>query len=72
MKDSKIKTIIVKKIIDDEYIESKEGEYFDENHYKKPNRHVLIGENVDVYKENGDLLLKIRRGVIAKNLRMQL
>ena len=66
MKDSKIKTIIVKKIIDDEYIESKEGEYFDENHYKKPNRHVLIGENVDVYKENGDLLLKIRRGVIGK------
>lgn len=66
MKDSKIKTIIVKKIFDDKYIESKEGEYFDENHYKKPNRHILIGENVDVYKENGDLLLKIRRGVIAK------
>ena len=32
MKDSKIKTIIVKKIVDDKYIESKEGEYFDEKH----------------------------------------
>lgn len=66
MKDSKIKTITVEKILDDEYIQSKEGEYFDENYYKKPNRHILIGENVDVYKKNGELLLKIRRGVIPK------
>ena len=32
-KSNKIKTIIVEKKMSDDYIKSKEGEYFDEKHY---------------------------------------
>jgi len=65
MIDSKLKRIFVKKILTDEQIQLKEGEYFDESYYQ--NNFILKEQNVDVYKEeNGELLLKVRRGVIPK------
>ena len=66
-----VKTLIVNKILSDDEIENKEGEYFDEDHYKGKNRYILKHGDYDVYKESikdENLLLKIRRNVIPKNL----
>jgi len=60
-----IKKIIVKKIMSDSEIESHEGEYFDEDFYKKPNRYI-IKNDCDVYTDSGKLLLKFRKNVIDK------
>ena len=58
-----VRKMIVSKILTDEYMMSKEGDYFQESHYK-----YIIKDDVDVYKENGDLLLKFRKGVIPYEL----
>ena len=47
MIDSKLKRIFVKKILTDEQIQLKEGEYFDESYYQ--NNFILKEQNVDVY-----------------------
>ena len=59
-----IKKIIVKKLMSDEEIASKEGEYFTESYYKN-NGHI-INFDCDVYKDSGELLLKFRKNVILK------
>ena len=61
-----VKELYLKKIMSDDEIAEREGEYFNESHYKGKGRHILKGEDVDVYTENGELLLKVRRGVISK------
>lgn len=65
-KSNKIKVIIAKRLLDDDYIKSKEGEYFDEKHYNK-----IINYNCDVYYyEDGEkkTLLKFRKKVIPEKL----
>lgn len=61
-----VKKIIVKKLMSDEQIASKEGEYFPESYYKN-NGHI-INFDCDVYKDTGELLLKFRKNVIPKDL----
>ena len=58
-----ISQIIVKKILTDEEINNKEGTYYDEEHFK-----YIITDDTDVYKENGELLLKFRKNVIPIQL----
>jgi len=58
-----VKKIIVKKIISDENIKNKEGEYFPESFYNKKDRYI-IDYDCDVYTNSGKLLLKFRKNVI--------
>ena len=58
-----ISHIIVKKILTDEEIGNKEGTYYDEKDFK-----YILTSDADVYKENGELLLKFRKNVIPKEL----
>jgi len=58
-----VEKIIVSKIMTDEEIESKEGEYFDESHYQ-----VILDRDADVYTTEGKLLLKIRKNQIDLSL----
>ena len=65
---SVVKKIIVKKIMTDKEIASKEGEHIDFIHYTQKNAHGLINEDVDVYTDKGELLLKFRKKVICKSI----
>ena len=58
-----VKKIIVKKIMSDKEIASREGDYFDEDHYK-----VILNKNADVYTDDGKLLIKFRKNVLDKEL----
>jgi hypothetical protein len=51
------------KCMTDEEIMVKEGHYFDKSHYK-----IILKEDADVYDENGQLILKLRKKVIPDNL----
>ena len=65
-KQRKVKELVLKKIMSDEKIAKKEGEYFSTKDFP-----VIVKEDCDVYAlENGKkkLLGKFRKGVIAKNL----
>ena len=64
----KVNVYYVDNIMSDEKIAKKEGDYINSSFYKKHNG-ILINENADVYrKDNGKLLLKIRKNVIPKEL----
>ena len=67
-KSKTIKRLTVKKIMSDTEISKREGEYIDESHYLQPIAYGVCTEDVDVYTDTGDLLLKFRKGVISKNL----
>ena len=58
-----MKKIIVSKIMSDKEIADKEGDTFNEDHY-----HTIINENTDVYKEDGTLLLKLRKKVFSDEM----
>jgi hypothetical protein len=58
-----VKKIIVKKIMSDEAIKKREGEYFDESHY-----HTILNEDTDVYNNEGLLILKLRKNCLAQNI----
>ena len=58
-----VKQITVKKIISDKEISNFEGEYFSENYYN-----LILDENIDVYKENGEILLKLRKKIIPEKV----
>ena len=65
-KTKKIKVIYVKPKLSDEYMKSKEGEYFDSQHYDK-----IINYNCDCYQiRDGKkkLLFKFRKKVLPDNL----
>ena len=51
-----MKSLILDKILSDDEMVQREGEYFDSTHYK-----YIITDNIDVYKKNGDLLFKFRK-----------
>ena len=55
-----VEKIIVKKLMTDEEIASKEGEYFPEKFYKGVNKYI-IDQDTDVYRDDGKLLLKYRQ-----------
>jgi hypothetical protein len=62
----KIKVMIVKKQLTDEYMKQKEGEYFDKDHYD-----TILDSNCDVYYYDGKekkVLLKFRKNVIPEKL----
>ena len=63
----KVRKLIVKKIMTDNQMDDKEGEYFDEKHYKH-----IIKYNSDCYREddegNHHLLAKFRKNVLKDNL----
>ena len=67
-KQKKIKKIIVKKIMTDKEIAAKEGEYIDFSHYTQPGFKGVIKEDIDVYTDTGELLLKFRKNVISKKI----
>lgn len=58
-----VRVITVSKIMSDADIESKEGEYFDQDHYN-----LILDEDADVYTDTGKLLLKLRKNIISKKL----
>ena len=58
-----VKRITVSKIMSDNEIASKEGDHFDEKHYK-----IIVNEDADVYTNDGKLLLKLRKNVFPKSL----
>lgn len=60
-----VKKIFVEKLMTDDEIASKEGEYFPEKFYKGVNKHI-IKEDTDVYRKDGKLLLKFRKKIIQK------
>ena len=66
-KTKRVKIFFVNKTMTDEKIEDKEGEYFNQKHYKN-----VINYNADCYRIDDDgkkhLLLKFRKGVIPNNL----
>ena len=51
------------KIISDDEIEKREGEYFNQKHY-----HTIITKDSDVLKEDGTILFKYRKNVLSKSL----
>ena len=63
-----VKKIYVDKIMTDNEISKREGEYFDESHYTKSGSYGILDTDVDVYTKQGELLLKLRKGVIPKNI----
>ena len=58
-----IKKLIVQPIFTDEEIKHIEGDYIDENFIIH-----FINQDTDVYKENGELLLKFRKNIISEYL----
>lgn len=58
-----IKKLFFNKIIDDNEIQKKEGEYFDKSHYK-----FIINEDTDGYTNDNKLLFKFRKNKINKKL----
>ena len=58
-----VKKIIVKKIMSDKEIASREGDYFNEDHYN-----IILNKNADVYTDDGKLLIKFRKNVLDKEL----
>jgi Oxygenase domain of the 2OGFeDO superfamily len=54
-----VKRIVVKKHFTDEEMKAKEGTFFDESSCK------IYKENIDVYTETGELLLKLRKNVLT-------
>lgn len=58
-----MQVIYLDKVISDDDIKEKEGEYFDESHYT-----IIINNDCDVYGENNKLLAKFRKNVIDKQL----
>jgi len=67
LKKNKIKTIIVEPKYSDEYMKSKEGEYFEEKDFD-----TIVKSDCDVYRKTPEgkliLLLKYRKNVLPKNL----
>lgn len=56
-----ISSLTVKKILSNEEMEEKQGNYFGSSHY-----HTIISEDRDVFKENGELLIRFRKKVIPE------
>lgn len=56
-----VKKIIVKKHYTDEQMKKKEGKFFDDSTCK------IYKENVDIYSEEGELLVKFRKNVLTDN-----
>ncbi len=67
LKKNKVKTIIVEPKYSDEYMKSKEGEYFEEKDFD-----TIVKSDCDVYRKTPEgkliLLLKYRKNVLPKNL----
>ena len=57
-----VKIIHVSQIMSDSAISKKEGDLFDSDFYS-----TIIDEDSDVYKDNGELLLKLRKNILDKN-----
>ena len=55
-----VKRIVVKQKFTDEQMKKKDGQFFDENCCKK-----IYNESVDIYTEEGELLLKFRKNVLS-------
>ena len=62
--------LTIPKLVPDEVMNDIEGDFinFKFNSLESNNFPMLINQDVDVYKENGELLLKFRKNVISKEL----
>lgn len=60
-----MRKLIVSKIMSDIDVQEREGEYFPEKFYKGEKKYI-VKNDVDIYTEKGDLLLKFRKNVISK------
>jgi hypothetical protein len=58
-----VKKIIVKKILSDEELNKIKGKPLPKGYFK-----TILRENCDVYTEEGDILLKLRKNVFSKKL----
>ena len=56
-----VKKIIVKKHFTYEQMKKKEGSFFDESSCK------IYNENVDIYSEEGEILVRFRKNVLSDN-----
>ena len=56
-----VKKIVVKKHFTDEQMQNKEGSFFDESLCK------IYNENVDIYSEEGEILVRFRKNVLSDN-----
>ena len=61
-KKNSTRKIIVKQILSDEEVKNLEGTKLPKGYYKK----VIKNEDVDVYTEDGKMLLKFRKGVLSQ------
>ena len=68
-----VKEVIVNKLFSDEHMATKEGEYYDESHYRKyRGKNGIITQDCDCYYINDEgkkvLLLRFRKNVLPKKL----
>ena len=68
-----VKEVIVNKLFSDEHMATKEGEYYDESHYRKyRGKNGIITSDCDCYYINDEgkkvLLLRFRKNVLPKKL----
>ena len=68
-----VKEVIVNKLFSDEHMAKKEGEYYDESHYRKyRGKNGIITSDCDCYYINDEgkkvLLIRFRKNVLPKNL----
>ena len=65
-----IPKMYISKLVPDEVMMDIEGEFvnLNFNSLSSNNFPILVEEDIDIYKENGDLLLKFRKNVISKEL----
>ena len=68
--EKKIPRIVVSKLVPDEVMTDMEGEFINLNFNKlDSNTFPMLAEtDIDIYKENGEILLKFRKNVISKDL----
>lgn len=59
----KVKIIKLKPILTDDEVDNIKGKLLPKGYYKK----VIKNQDVDVYKEDGTILLKLRKNVLPKN-----
>ena len=62
----KVRKLVVQKILSDAEISKREGEYIDESHYLQPGAYGICRQDIDVYTDAGELLLRFRKKVISK------
>ena len=62
------KRLIFKKVLSDEEMDKKEGDYIGEDFYKKVSKNWKIDEDTNGYDEEGNLIFIFRKKAIPEEL----